>query len=59
MNSATQDVSPFRTWNGLDSFELFPGVRLHAIGGDQVLICGSATTPASRSPGTRMSTPSR
>jgi len=29
MNSATQDVSPFRTWNGLDSFELFPGVRLN------------------------------
>ena len=39
MSSAAQDVWPFGTWNGLGSFELFPGVRLHAIGGDQVLLC--------------------
>jgi quercetin dioxygenase-like cupin family protein len=39
MSSAAQDVWPFGTWNGLDSFELFSGVRLHAIGGDQVLLC--------------------
>ena len=31
--------SPFRTWNGVEAHELFPGVRLHAIGGEQVLVC--------------------
>lgn len=31
--------SPFRTWNGVAAHEIFPGVRLHAIGGDQVLLC--------------------
>ena len=32
--------SPFRTWNGVDAFEIFPpNVRLHAIGGEQVLLC--------------------
>jgi quercetin dioxygenase-like cupin family protein len=45
MSRAAQDVSPFRTWNGLDSFELFPGVRLHAIGGDQVLLCKVSYEP--------------
>jgi quercetin dioxygenase-like cupin family protein len=33
------DASPFRTWNGRDLFAIFPGVNLHAIGGDQVLLC--------------------
>ena len=32
--------SPFRTWNGVDAFEIFPpNVRLHSIGGEQVLLC--------------------
>ena len=31
--------SPFRTWNGVEQHELHPGVRLHAIGGEQVLLC--------------------
>ena len=31
--------SPFRTWNDVEAHELFPGVRLHAIGGEQVLVC--------------------
>ena len=31
--------SGFRTWNGVPSFEFVDGVRLHAIGGDQVLLC--------------------
>ena len=29
----------FRTWEGRDAFEIHPGVRLHAIGGEQVLLC--------------------
>ena len=34
------DGSPFRTWNGVEAFEIFPpDVRLHAIGGEQVLLC--------------------
>jgi quercetin dioxygenase-like cupin family protein len=32
-------ASPFRTWNGRDLFAIFPGVKLHAIGGEQVLLC--------------------
>jgi len=32
-------VSGFRTWNGIEPYGIFPGVRLHAIGGDQVLLC--------------------
>jgi quercetin dioxygenase-like cupin family protein len=31
--------SPFRSWNGVDAFEIYDGVRLQAIGGDQVLLC--------------------
>ena len=30
---------PFRTWNGRDAWEFVDGVRLHAIGGEQVLLC--------------------
>jgi quercetin dioxygenase-like cupin family protein len=33
------ETSPFRTWNGRDSWEFVDGVRLHAIGGEQVLLC--------------------
>jgi quercetin dioxygenase-like cupin family protein len=45
MSRAAQDVSPFRTWTGRDSFQIFPGVRLHAIGGDQVLLCRVSYEP--------------
>jgi quercetin dioxygenase-like cupin family protein len=45
MSNAAQQVSPFRTWNGLDAFELFPGVRLQAIGGEQVLLCRVSYEP--------------
>ena len=31
--------SPFGTWNGRDLHPMFPGVALHSIGGDQVLLC--------------------
>ena len=33
------ETSPFRTWNGRESFEFVDGVRIHAIGGEQVLLC--------------------
>jgi quercetin dioxygenase-like cupin family protein len=32
-------VSAFRTFNGLPGFEFKPGVKIHAGGGDQVLMC--------------------
>jgi quercetin dioxygenase-like cupin family protein len=31
--------SPFRSWNGVERHTLFPGVTIHAIGGEQVLMC--------------------
>jgi quercetin dioxygenase-like cupin family protein len=31
--------SPFGSWNDIEPFALFPGVTLHAIGGEQVLLC--------------------
>jgi quercetin dioxygenase-like cupin family protein len=31
--------SPFRTWNGVEWNELFPGVHNKAIGGEQILLC--------------------
>jgi quercetin dioxygenase-like cupin family protein len=33
------DRSPFHSWNDVEAFEIYDGVRLHAIGGDQVLLC--------------------
>jgi quercetin dioxygenase-like cupin family protein len=38
-------VSPFRTWEGRDPFRIFPGVSLHAIGGEQVLLCRVSYEP--------------
>jgi quercetin dioxygenase-like cupin family protein len=32
-------MSAFRTWNGVARHPLFPGVTIHAIGGEQVLMC--------------------
>src|SRR3954454_25126948 len=39
------DASPFRTWNGRDSWEFVDGVRLHAIGGDQGILCRVTYAP--------------
>jgi quercetin dioxygenase-like cupin family protein len=33
------ESSPFRTWNGREAWEFVEGVHLHAIGGEQVLLC--------------------
>jgi quercetin dioxygenase-like cupin family protein len=32
-------ASPFRTWNGVEAWQFTDGVRLHAIGGEQILLC--------------------
>ena len=31
--------SPLRSWNGVEPFRIFPTVMLHAIGGEQALLC--------------------
>jgi quercetin dioxygenase-like cupin family protein len=42
--------SPFRTWNGVAPFEFHPGITLHAIGGEQVLLCKVSYAPGKRVP---------
>ena len=31
--------SPCGSWNGVEPYEIFPGVRLTAIGGEQICLC--------------------
>jgi quercetin dioxygenase-like cupin family protein len=40
----------FGSWNGVEPFEFVDGVRLHAIGGDQVLLCRVVYEPGKRVP---------
>jgi quercetin dioxygenase-like cupin family protein len=42
--------SPFGTWNGIDRWSIFPGVDIHAFGGDQVLICHVQYAPGTTVP---------
>ena len=44
------DSSPFRTWSGRDAWEFVDGVRLHAIGGEQVLLCRVEYAPGKQVP---------
>jgi quercetin dioxygenase-like cupin family protein len=44
------EASPFRTWNGRETWEFVDGVRLHAIGGDQVLLCRVTYQPGKQVP---------
>src|ERR1700716_756649 len=44
------ESSPFRTWSGRDSWEFGDGVRLHAIGGEQVLLCRVSYEPGKQVP---------
>jgi quercetin dioxygenase-like cupin family protein len=37
--------SPFRSWKGQEPFEIQPGATLHAIGGEQVLLCRVSYEP--------------
>jgi quercetin dioxygenase-like cupin family protein len=45
MPETDQRLSPFRSWEGREPFSIFPGVRLHAIGGEQVLLCRVTYAP--------------
>jgi len=42
--------SGFGTWNGVEAFEFVDGVRLHAIGGEQVLMCRVRYEPGKQVP---------
>lgn len=44
------ESSPFRTWNGVEPFQFVDGVTLHAIGGDQVLLCRVRYEPGKQVP---------
>ena len=46
----SERASPFRSWNGVEPFEFVEGVRLHAIGGEQVLLCRVTYEPGKRVP---------
>ena len=59
VRGSTRDASPFRTWNGVDRHTLFPGVAIHAIGGEQVMICHVTYEAGTRWRGTRIPRRSR
>ena len=40
--------SPFGSWNGVEPHPMFPGVSLHAAGGEQVLMCRVAYEPGTK-----------
>ena len=40
--------NPFRSWNEVEPHSFRPGVKLHAIGGDQVLLCRVSYEPGTR-----------
>ena len=40
----------FGSWNGVEPFEFVDGVRLHAIGGEQVLLCRVQYEPGKQVP---------
>ena len=44
------ESSPFRTWNGREAWEFVDGVRIHAIGGEQVLLCRVQYEPGKQVP---------
>ena len=43
-------TSPFGSWNNVDSFEFRDGVRIHAVGGEQVLLCRVTYAPGKEVP---------
>ena len=43
-------TSPFGSWNNVDSYEFRDGVRIHAVGGEQVLLCRVTYAPGKEVP---------
>jgi len=50
MPEQVSESRPFRTWAGRESWEFVDGVRLHAIGGEQVLLCRVQYAPGKQVP---------
>ncbi len=42
--------SPFRNWEGREPLHLYPNVKTHAIGGEQVLLCRVRYEPGAHVP---------
>ena len=42
--------TPFRTWNGVEAWRFVDGVTLHAIGGEQILLCRVTYEPGKQVP---------
>jgi len=42
--------SPFRDWSGREPLSLFPRVKMHSIGGEQVLLCRVRYEPGAHVP---------
>ncbi|HSI79754.1 MAG TPA: cupin domain-containing protein [Solirubrobacterales bacterium] len=40
--------SPFGSFNGVEPYEFAPGVRIHGVGGEQVMICRATYEPGKR-----------
>ena len=43
-------ATPFRTWNGVEAWQFVDGVTLHAIGGEQILLCRVTYEPGKQVP---------
>jgi quercetin dioxygenase-like cupin family protein len=41
-------MTPFGTWNGVETWPIFDGVGITAFGGDQVLICRATYVPGTK-----------
>jgi quercetin dioxygenase-like cupin family protein len=41
-------MSGFGSWNGVDAWPIHPGVGIHAMGGDQVLLARATYEPGTR-----------
>jgi quercetin dioxygenase-like cupin family protein len=48
--TAIPSKTPFRTWNGVEAHEFVDGIHLHAIGGEQLLLCKVTYEPGKRIP---------
>jgi quercetin dioxygenase-like cupin family protein len=46
----TDRATPFRTWNGVDAWRFADGIHLHAIGGEQILLCRVTYGPGKQVP---------
>jgi quercetin dioxygenase-like cupin family protein len=40
--------SPFRSFNGVETYEFAPGVHINSVGGEQVLVCRVRYEPGKR-----------